>query len=533
MATIKVSGALLAASLALVSGNNKVTELVSAFHFQDIVRDTPFEHRPPSLIAFWSEGDGTCNRAYREWQFHEGLTQLPERQNLFVATYDVDRQYEFAWFKFTEGMDLPARLGITACPAMAVIPRDWTGRENTSDADVRVWDNQGDWRAWANAQLADIDPPEIDAEKFTDKNMMQRDDGESRCHHRNSITPPRIPHYTERGWDVFEMPDELYNRLVAYHKKFEHKRTTEPWSGDQIETNYHDIQMSLVSLDHDHVERDSMANDHVRPMVSEWANVPEDELELKSFYGIREYYRGNELRVHIDVIATHVLSAVLCIEQVGIDEDWMLEVIDHYGERTEVACSPKQVILYESASLPHGRPFPLNGDKFVNAFVHYRPKGWDFLEHTWGVATSATNFQPRGTGLDRRSPDDEDFELDAEFGDVKPLDEEEEGTPPAVEDDGKRKAIFTNRATAERDLWWQGPNGIILQGGVAPGTSVEINSFVGHKFIWSTTDNKGTQDGEPHESGAEALRGERIGDTVEITKEANQAYSITDDHDEL
>lgn len=530
MPASKVSAALLAASLAIVSGENKVTELVSGYHFQDIVRDTPFANRPPSLLAFWSEGDATCNRDYRGLRFHEGLEQLPERQKLFVATYDIDKQYEFAWFKFTEGMDLPAKLGITGCPAVAVVPRDWTGRENVT-SDVRVWDNQGDWRAWANTQLAEIDGPEVDAEKYTDKTLMQRDDGESRCHHRNSITPTRIPHYTERGWDVFEMPDELYNRLVTYYKKWDHKRTVEPWSGDQIETNYHDVPMSLVSLDHDHVERDSIANDHVRPMVSEWANVPEADLELKSFYGIREYYRGNELRVHIDVINTHVLSAVLCIEQVGIDEDWMLEVIDHYGERTEVACSAKQVILYESASLPHGRPYPLNGEKFVNAFVHYRPKGWDFVEHTWGVASSPTNFEPRGTGLDRRSPlDDEDFELDAEF-DADEL--EEEGAPPAVEDDGRRKAMFTNRATAERDLWWQGPNGIILQGGVAPGATVEINSFVGHKFIWSTSDNTVTQDGKPHESGAEALRGDRVGDTVEITGETNQHYSITDDHDEL
>ena len=37
-----------------------------------------------------------------------------------------------------------------------------------------------------------------------------------------------------------------YNRLVTYYKKWDHKRTVEPWSGDQIETNYHDVPMSLV-----------------------------------------------------------------------------------------------------------------------------------------------------------------------------------------------------------------------------------------------------------------------------------------------
>ena len=58
---------------------------------------------------------------------------------------------------------------------------------------------------------------------------------------------------------------------------------------------------------------------------------------------------------------------------ISSDADWW---------KSDVVSDPRlQVILYESASLPHGRPYPLNGEKFVNAFVHYRPKGWDFVEH--------------------------------------------------------------------------------------------------------------------------------------------------------
>lgn len=36
---------------------------------------------------------------------------------------------------------------------------------------------------------------------------------------------------------------------------------------------------------------------------------------------------------------------------------------------------PGQLLWYESARLPHGRPRPFNGSHYDNVFVHYRPAG--------------------------------------------------------------------------------------------------------------------------------------------------------------
>jgi prolyl 4-hydroxylase len=47
-----------------------------------------------------------------------------------------------------------------------------------------------------------------------------------------------------------------------------------------------------------------------------------------SFYGIREYHRGAELRMHVDRVATHVFSVIINVDQVGVDEPWPLELID-------------------------------------------------------------------------------------------------------------------------------------------------------------------------------------------------------------
>jgi prolyl 4-hydroxylase len=35
--------------------------------------------------------------------------------------------------------------------------------------------------------------------------------------------------------------------------------------------------------------------------------------------------------------------------------------------------TPGDVVLYESHSVLHGRPFPLRGKYFANIFVHFKP----------------------------------------------------------------------------------------------------------------------------------------------------------------
>ena len=56
-----------------------------------------------------------------------------------------------------------------------------------------------------------------------------------------------------------------------------------------------------------------------------------------------------------------------------VDREWPLLVIDHQGARRKIYLQPGQMLLYESAKLPHGRQFPFRGDFFDNLFVHFRP----------------------------------------------------------------------------------------------------------------------------------------------------------------
>ena len=132
----------------------------------------------------------------------------------------------------------------------------------------------------------------------------------------------------------------------------------------------------MISLDHVWKERDRIANELVKPILLDWSK--EKELELTAFYGIREYERGAVLRNHVDRVDTHVYSAILQIGQTGIDDPWPLEVIGFDGKRYLITLEPGEMILYEGTKLIHGRPHWFNGTLFSNAFVHFKPPGYDW-----------------------------------------------------------------------------------------------------------------------------------------------------------
>eukprot|EP01083_Nonionella_stella_P004945 14447_1 len=48
---------------------------------------------------------------------------------------------------------------------------------------------------------------------------------------------------------------------------------------------------------------------------------------------------------------------------------------------------PGDLVLYESHSLIHGRPFPLKGKYFANIFIHFQPTGRPLREHDTTILT--------------------------------------------------------------------------------------------------------------------------------------------------
>ena len=64
-----------------------------------------------------------------------------------------------------------------------------------------------------------------------------------------------------------------------------------------------------------------------------------------------------------------VSSAIIQVDQ-DLNEPWPVEVYDHAGNAHNVTMKPGDMVLYESHTVIHGRPFPLNGSYYVSISYH-------------------------------------------------------------------------------------------------------------------------------------------------------------------
>jgi prolyl 4-hydroxylase len=48
-----------------------------------------------------------------------------------------------------------------------------------------------------------------------------------------------------------------------------------------------------------------------------------------------------------------------------------------------VTMEPGDMVLYESGSLTHGRPYPLRGNFYANTFIHFQPTGEHLNDGSW------------------------------------------------------------------------------------------------------------------------------------------------------
>jgi prolyl 4-hydroxylase len=103
-------------------------------------------------------------------------------------------------------------------------------------------------------------------------------------------------------------------------------------------------------------------------VIHEWTGV---ESEPTFVYGIRTYHNGSILMPHVDDLP-RISSMIINIDQ-DVDEDWPLEVYGHDGKAYNVTTEPGEMVLYESHSILHGRPFPLKGRFYANIFIHFAP----------------------------------------------------------------------------------------------------------------------------------------------------------------
>jgi len=94
-------------------------------------------------------------------------------------------------------------------------------------------------------------------------------------------------------------------------------------------------------------------------------------------YGIRVYRPEAILATHVDRLPL-VSSAIIQVAQ-DLDEPWPVEVYSHDGKAYNVTMLPGDMVLYESHTVLHGRPFALKGRFYANIFVHFKPVDHDSI----------------------------------------------------------------------------------------------------------------------------------------------------------
>ena len=175
-----------------------------------------------------------------------------------------------------------------------------------------------------------------------------------------------MPKFTELGYIKMKIPPRVFE--VILEEKLDHLepegcddksgtgisincRRVDPENGQYILNNNNFIFNFGSKLI---VER--VLKYQLKPILAQWANVTLGDPMV--MYGIRRYTRGARLWGHVDRIPTHIISAILQIDQ-KVDEDWPLYFLDHHNVQCKILLKPGEMLLYESAIAPHGRQDPL------------------------------------------------------------------------------------------------------------------------------------------------------------------------------
>ena len=407
--------------LAEVSAVGRIVPLLSAWHYDDLLRDTPPERRPPSVILMYSS-EPWCGTL-------DGWDDMvwPARSHLFLGSYDIASR-EVWW---DEGERLDERFGVDKFPAVVFDAEKtdiWQGGwgtwqewlwdhlaidvtiENGLDTELEVlfdddiatveeelemkllpgtklaYRRSGD-ESWILGAEISRQPTcgtmRVVVDALVAPEEQQRDDSEwlnardqdtTFTHAAMCRQPPKMPKFNGVSpYEVAPLPKDISDRLWAFYRKY--PRTKEDYDDTSTGINVHKINTTLISLDNDMAERDAIAS-LIQPLVEAWAQRP---LVFTSFYGIREYHRGHELRMHVDRVATHVFSVIINLHQEDIQDPWPLDVILFDGSRASVYLEPGNILFYQSAKLIHGRPRTLNGSLYVNCFCHFRPNDWPYV----------------------------------------------------------------------------------------------------------------------------------------------------------
>lgn len=201
----------------------------------------------------------------------------------------------------------------------------------------------------------------------------------------NQRQPQSMKNLTETGYHKVRAPKRLKEILDAFWKTNAQKSKPEVWPVGMSYINTWEGQVpTLVSVDDVTLRGSGWTLKRelwsaASAVVEEWT---QQELQPCSLYGIRVYHDGDYMAPHVDRLPL-VVSAMINVAQ-DVDEPWPLEVYSHDGRAHNVTLDPGDMLLFESASVIHGHPFPLKGRYYASIFIHFEPSGREYHQERDG-----------------------------------------------------------------------------------------------------------------------------------------------------
>jgi len=257
--------------------------------------------------------------------------------------------------------------------------------------DDRTYVTLSERRIRINRQAAD------EAVTFKAKVNQERQAQEmtNQMHYLNANAPSRVHPFTKTGFGKGRIPEAMLLMLRKFVADTPPRQ--EKFPGHYNYINFETVPTAFRDVHQiDSGTRDGIVSE-LKTQLEAWSGI--EGLEFTALYGARTYFNGSSLRPHVENMDTHVISAVIQIDQ-DVQEDWALEVAGNDGVASTVFLSPGDVAYYESAKVVHGRPRPLIGTNYTSLCIHFKPPNWklildDFIQEAGSAQGTADSTSSR------------------------------------------------------------------------------------------------------------------------------------------
>jgi|688.fasta_scaffold140418_1 prolyl 4-hydroxylase len=182
-----------------------------------------------------------------------------------------------------------------------------------------------------------------------------------------------LPIFHNIGFEKKKIKLECVDKIKEWMNNNTNKFIKEQFSiNSEIEKN---INSNILSFNTAPSELQELLKNEISLLLTEWINY-KTNLNYVCTYGIREYLKGSILKNHYDKKESHVISAIIHLDDKS-EKPWPLYIEDHHFRPNEIEMEYGDVVFYESSTCLHGRPTPFDGYYYRNMYIHFKPEKWE------------------------------------------------------------------------------------------------------------------------------------------------------------